>query len=370
MAANCPSRLIRAYAMANGSYDHTHTGDLDYACDYADPLRLRPSASALVPARAYAALPLPLLLPTIHSAATRPLTPMSTRGHRLPRQSRAPNLPLRSHRRTPYAHPLQPALQTRSRASSTSYGHSPVRGWPSRDPIGERGGENLYAFVGNDGVDGADILGDVPTTYEPPDASKTPVVWKLFSDAYGMVDKRNPAHTEYVEGLEVQCACRCYDSKSLRQEVFCQVSTAFTIDLNLAFDNGPTGIGINGKLNVGRKRLPISWGQVVGHEQQHVLSRIAQVKEVVKLENSSGREDGEGYRGCALQIEPKASQIKKAILEKWWAGPVLPKKSRNHKGYPGEASDANSTEESPMDEVGYGQLQNSIDIPEKPEFNR
>ena len=31
--------------------------------------------------------------------------------------------------------------------------------WPSRDPIGERGGLNLYAFVGNNGVNWIDILG-------------------------------------------------------------------------------------------------------------------------------------------------------------------------------------------------------------------
>ena len=31
--------------------------------------------------------------------------------------------------------------------------------WPSRDPIGERGGMNLYGFVGNDGVNQIDILG-------------------------------------------------------------------------------------------------------------------------------------------------------------------------------------------------------------------
>jgi hypothetical protein len=31
--------------------------------------------------------------------------------------------------------------------------------WPSRDPIGERGGINLYGFVGNDGVNWVDILG-------------------------------------------------------------------------------------------------------------------------------------------------------------------------------------------------------------------
>jgi len=31
--------------------------------------------------------------------------------------------------------------------------------WLNRDPIGERGGLNLYAFVGNDGVNLWDLLG-------------------------------------------------------------------------------------------------------------------------------------------------------------------------------------------------------------------
>ena len=31
--------------------------------------------------------------------------------------------------------------------------------WPSRDPIEEEGGVNLYAFAGNDGVNGMDLLG-------------------------------------------------------------------------------------------------------------------------------------------------------------------------------------------------------------------
>jgi len=39
--------------------------------------------------------------------------------------------------------------------------YDPVTGrWPSRDPIGENGGVNLYGFVGNDGVNWIDILGN------------------------------------------------------------------------------------------------------------------------------------------------------------------------------------------------------------------
>lgn len=38
--------------------------------------------------------------------------------------------------------------------------YDPVTGrWPSRDPIGERGGTNVYGFVGNDGVERVDVLG-------------------------------------------------------------------------------------------------------------------------------------------------------------------------------------------------------------------
>jgi RHS repeat-associated protein len=46
--------------------------------------------------------------------------------------------------------------------------YDPVTGrWPSRDPIGERGGINLYGFVGNDGVNKWDIYGLSPyTTFE------------------------------------------------------------------------------------------------------------------------------------------------------------------------------------------------------------
>ncbi len=38
--------------------------------------------------------------------------------------------------------------------------YDPLTGrWPSRDPIGERGGVNLYGLVGNDGVNRWDLLG-------------------------------------------------------------------------------------------------------------------------------------------------------------------------------------------------------------------
>jgi len=52
--------------------------------------------------------------------------------------------------------PPQPRRKNRPTATK------PVSGiplWPSRDPIEEEGGENLYEFVGNDGVGKIDVLG-------------------------------------------------------------------------------------------------------------------------------------------------------------------------------------------------------------------
>ena len=50
----------------------------------------------------------------------------------------------------------QPRRKIRPTAMKTVSG---IPYWPSRDPIEEEGGENLYGFVGNDGVDNWDYIG-------------------------------------------------------------------------------------------------------------------------------------------------------------------------------------------------------------------
>ncbi len=61
----------------------------------------------------------------------------------------------RNRPKTPKSRGLRPRV--------TDYGYrwyDPLNGrWPSRDPIGEEGGVNLYGFVGNDGVNKWDFLG-------------------------------------------------------------------------------------------------------------------------------------------------------------------------------------------------------------------
>ena len=69
-------------------------------------------------------------------------------------------------------HPSRPSAPARTRRPTIHYYgyryYDAVSGrWTSRDPVGERGGVNLYGFVGNDGVDCRDYLGlELPGVYD------------------------------------------------------------------------------------------------------------------------------------------------------------------------------------------------------------
>lgn len=58
--------------------------------------------------------------------------------------------------------PLKTSQKNRLATPKTASG---IPYWPSRDPIEERGGVNLYAFVGNDPVGRYDLLGLSPSRY-------------------------------------------------------------------------------------------------------------------------------------------------------------------------------------------------------------
>ena len=65
-----------------------------------------------------------------------------------------------------------PELRQKSRPSPTVF-TSGIPQWPSRDPIEEEGGENLYGFVGNAGEGWLDFLGRGP---RPVDVSILPKI--------------------------------------------------------------------------------------------------------------------------------------------------------------------------------------------------
>lgn len=69
--------------------------------------------------------------------------------------------------------------------------YDPATGrWPSRDPIGERGGINLYGFVGNDGVNRSDYLGLEDSTKVHPlcTGPDQPCKWSCTATASGQCD--------------------------------------------------------------------------------------------------------------------------------------------------------------------------------------
>jgi RHS repeat-associated protein len=95
---------------------------------------------------------------------------------------------------------------------ATYYGYrwfDPLTGrWPSRDPIAERGGVNLYGFVGNDGLDRFDRSGlyCVQTAFKwivYPRIVRFSLKWEKIS--FSSVLHKLTAHWEGE--AEVECCC-------------------------------------------------------------------------------------------------------------------------------------------------------------------
>jgi RHS repeat-associated protein len=82
----------------------------------------------------------------------------------------------------------------------TYYGYrwyDPVTGrWPSRDRIGERGGNNLYGFAGNDGINLWDYLGWKP--FQEREILETESAGKKISQDYKA--RKNNEETTFDQG--------------------------------------------------------------------------------------------------------------------------------------------------------------------------
>jgi RHS repeat-associated protein len=75
--------------------------------------------------------------------------------------------------------------------------YDPLTGrWPSRDPMEEQGGVNLYGFVENDGVNRLDYLGQFGLSYTPPpNSSVTP-----FELGIEWLTGLGPRHRDFKDG--------------------------------------------------------------------------------------------------------------------------------------------------------------------------
>ena len=113
---------------------------------------------------------------------------------------------------------------------SEGYGYETAMGracWPSRDPIGERGGVNLYAMVGNDTVDRWDYLGLVDQKWVSPDVGKT---WDLgkcgtikftFFTAYISDTKNITTNANGTVGLGAQFFFKMQHSDATNETTTC-----------------------------------------------------------------------------------------------------------------------------------------------------
>ncbi len=123
-----------------------------------------PSSNSLQPS-AFATTPQPPSAPR-GSRPHSPHTPTTTHPH--PARRPRPHTTTPKRNRPPGKYRIPFPTQPLSRKSTNKH----VRLWPSRDPIEEMGGINLYGFVGNNGVNGWDILGL--------DTAKRDCVWVIF----------------------------------------------------------------------------------------------------------------------------------------------------------------------------------------------
>jgi RHS repeat-associated protein len=108
----------------------------------------------------------------------------------------------------------------------TYYGYrwyDPATGrWPSRDPIGERGGLNLYGFVGNSGVNRWDYLGHEIGLHWPPVGIGPPLVppdkgprtpGKIEEEAYELENKYMPSGHAAHNGGFAHCVANCNNAR-------------------------------------------------------------------------------------------------------------------------------------------------------------
>jgi RHS repeat-associated protein len=161
--------------------------------------------------------------------------------------------------------PLELQLENRPTRTETAsgvryYGHRfyhPELGWISRDPIEERGGLNIYVFVGNDPVSVVDPDGLAEYDFVPDPVRNCSYTYKNLGymtysgrlhKILGQVDKNH---------FEVVCSCDCADNGGY--EMYCKLYMWVDLFLDSGYEGRSSYLG-------GPKR------GVYGHEQKHITS--------------------------------------------------------------------------------------------------
>ncbi len=238
-------------------------------------------------------------------------------------------------------HPANRRQPTQPRRKIRATPTKPVSGipyWPSRDPIEEKGGLNLYGFVGNDGVTLSDALGRersktlVTVNFYPPDPTH---IWPTESSG-----DSGTRFDEPMTDRKFVCECKCDKENRHDKNYYITCTVAFPAKIAL------------GKNDIGSGENQSTWLFVYGHEQKHVVSTIKKVQAIVNtmltkkggpFTNKSTCDDSKGGWETRARLEFNSSLI---------AGPNV-----DHAG------DPTATSESPVNARGYPPLVGtSIDI--------
>ena len=140
--------------------------------------------------------------------------------------------------------------------------YDPMTGrWPSRDPIEERGGVNLYGFVENDGVNDIDYLGRIPV--EEPDSTISSVVDLPF----GREDP--PKSNSYIIGQ--------YDNGGVKLKIKNQDDKKCCIEAKISFGTNPPLLWVDSDL---ARRLGYSFSEVAMHETFHASATLARLGKI------------------------------------------------------------------------------------------
>ncbi len=155
----------------------------------------------------------------------------------------------------PYANQNRYRFSTKPQEPETGlyyYGYrnyDPTTGrWPSRDPIEEIGGINLYGFVGNDGLNGWDLLGLSGYTDSGP-------FYRHWLWGGGV-----PYHVSYHDYAPDWSSLEFTDYKDAQRDI-CSKSKGDTIDVNQIY-NYDTNQGpgrVNVRLKGTYKRTKCGW---------------------------------------------------------------------------------------------------------------
>ena len=213
-----------------------------------------------------------------------------------------------------------PELQQGNRLTTTKVA-SGIPYWPSRDPIEERGGLNLYGMVNNSLVSYWDYLG-LEISFNPTEPEDVTPEWNFF------LGRNWRWHGSTARSHEESCSCSC--SNDLWKMV-CEVTTSYSIRLNTR-TTPPTGE---------------THESIYGHEQAHIRSRNHRAENALdNLDLEFGPFDSADT--CEEWIEENENAIADAIDQAWAGG------------------DHGHNEHSPEAEQGSPQLPGTPDLPAHP----